>query len=83
MKVVETVKIHLIIILLKVPKFDEIAVSDTHTKKVLKVQVMVNKHKKVGWLGATTIHQMKSWRLYTQDMPLQQNTKKTHYCIIV
>lgn len=54
----------------------------TQKKNVLKVHVMVNKYMKVGWLGATTIHQMKFSRLYTQYMPLQQN-KKTHYCIIV
>lgn len=46
------------------------------------MQVMVNKHKKVGWLGATTIHQMKSWRLYTQDMPLQQNKKQQHIIVL-
>ena len=48
----------------------------TQKKSVLKAHVMVNKYKKVGWLGATTIHQMKSSRLYTQYMPLEENQKK-------
>ena len=45
-------------------------------RNTLKVHVMVNKYKKVGWLSDTRIDQMKSWRLYTQARPLKQNKKK-------